>query len=360
MRVGHEPGRDAAPSRGSVVVTGAAGALGRRLCARLASDPTIDGVVALDREAVPAGDRPIDLLADDVKERVDGATTVVHLASAFGPAVDDPEIVAAADVEMARRVLDAAAAAGTAHVVILSSATVYGAWSTNPVPLTEDAPLRPDPGLAFAVQKAEIERLTAEWRDQHPGTAVTVLRPATPVADGQPGWLGRALRAAGEVRSPDDDPPVQFLHLDDLVAAIDLAIRERLDGVYNVAPDGWLKPTEFRELAGGTAKPRVPRWVVDRFTDLRWRLRLGAAPPPGVLAYARGAWVVANDKLRAAGWQPKVGNDEAYVGAVPAGPLATLSPRRRQEIALGASGALAAGLVAGTVALVRRARRRRT
>jgi nucleoside-diphosphate-sugar epimerase len=236
---------------------------------------------------------------------------------------------------------------------------VYGAWPTNPVPLTEEAPLRPDPGLAFAVQKAEIERLTSEWRDQHPGTTVTVLRPATPVADGQPGWLGRALRAAGEVRSPDDDPPVQFLHLDDLVTAIDLAARDRLDGVYNVAPDGWLTPTEFRELAGGSAKVRVPRWLVDRITDLRWRLRLGAAPPPGVLAYARGAWVVANDRLKAAGWEPTVGNDEAYVGAVPAGPLATLSPRRRQELALGATGALAAGVAVGAVALVRRARRRR-
>jgi len=363
MRVGQEPDRgepdNPGRQRGVIVVTGAAGALGRRLCARLASDPSVDAVIALDRDAVPAGDRPIDLLTDDVKERFDGARTVIHLASAFGPAVDDdPEIVAAADVEMARRVLDAAATTGAEHVVMLSSATVYGAWATNPVPLTEDAPLRPDPGLAFAVQKAEIERLTVEWRDQHPGVAVTVLRPATPVAEGHIGWLGRALRAAGEVRSPDDDPPAQFLHLDDLTSAIELASEQRLDGVFNVAPDGWLTPTEFRELAGGTAKVRVPRWVVDRLTDVRWRLRLGAAPPPGVLAYARGAWVVANDRLKAAGWEPVVGNDEAYVGAVPAGPLATLSPRRRQELALGASGALAAGAVAGSVALVRRARRR--
>ncbi len=152
---------------------------------------------------------------------------------------------------------------------------------------------------------------------------------------------------------------MQFLGLDDLVSAVDLAVRERLDGVFNVAPDGWLTPTEFRELAGGTAKLRVPRWVVDRLTDLRWRLRLGSAPPPGALAYARGAWVVANDRLKAAGWEPTVGNDEAYVGAVPAGPLATLSPRRRQEIALGAAGAVAVGAVVGVTLLVRRARRAR-
>jgi nucleoside-diphosphate-sugar epimerase len=159
------------------------------------------------------------------------------------------------------------------------------------------------------------------------------------------------------VRSPDDDPPVQFLLLDDLVAAIDIAARDHLDGVFNVSPDGWLTPTEFRELAGGTSKVRVPRWFVDRIHGLRWRLRLGAAPPPGALAYARGAWVVANDRLRATGWEPTIGSDEAYVAAFPAGPLATLSPRRRQELALGAAGVTTAGLVATTVALVRKARK---
>ena len=36
------------------------------------------------------------------------------------------------------------------HFVIVSSALVYGAWANNPVPLTEDAVLRPDVEFAFA------------------------------------------------------------------------------------------------------------------------------------------------------------------------------------------------------------------
>ena len=317
---------------------------------------------ALDREPVPAGDRPIDLLVDDVKARVDGAMTVIHLASAFGPAVDDdPEIMAAADVEMARRVLDAAAAAGTAHVVVLSSATVYGAWPNNPVPLTEEAPLRPDPGLAFAVQKAEIERLTSEWRDQHPGTTVTVLRPATPVADGQPGWLARALRAAGEVRSPDDDPPVQFLHLDDLVAAIDLAARERLDGVYNVAPDGWLTADRVPR-AGGRHRQACgcpAGWSTGSPTcgggcASAPRRRPGCSPTPA------GAWVVANDRLQGG----RLGAHRRQRRGLRGGRARRArSPRSARAAARSSRSAppasLAAGVAVGAVALVRRARRRR-
>jgi nucleoside-diphosphate-sugar epimerase len=40
--------------------------------------------------------------------------------------------------------LAAADASGAEHVVFVSSAMVYGAFANNPVPLTEEAVLRPD------------------------------------------------------------------------------------------------------------------------------------------------------------------------------------------------------------------------
>jgi hypothetical protein len=63
---------------------------------------------------------------------------------------------------------------------------------------------------------------------------------------------------------------------------------------------------------------------------------------------------VANDRLRAAGWVPGSTNEEAYVAAFRAGPWATLSPRRRQELSLGAAGAGIAGLALGAAVAVRR------
>jgi hypothetical protein len=76
------------------------------------------------------------------------------------------------------------------------------------------------------------------------------------------------------------------------------------------------------------------------------------------LPYTVHPWVVANDRLRSAGWTPENSNEETFVAGYPGGPLASLSSRRRQELALGVVGAVALGLVVAVVAVVRRARRR--
>lgn len=331
-------------------MTGASGALGRVVRSRLDADPEVGPVLALGDE--------VDLLTADLKPLLEGTHTLVHLASVFGPALDDdPAVERADDVTAAQRLLEAAGDAGVDHVVLLSSATVYGAWANNALPLTEDATLRPCPEMAFAVQRAEIERRLSEWRHDHPGTTAAVLRPAPLVGDDGPGgWLARALHEARRVADIEGDAPAQFVHLDDLAAAVALAAVARLDGARNVAPDGWLRGAEYTALDAGTPKVRVPRRVGDRLSRLRWKLRL-APTPPGLQPYARHPWVVANDALRADGWVQTRANDEAFVDGTPATALATLSPRRRQEIALGVSGGAIAAAVGGTAfALVRRAR----
>jgi hypothetical protein len=81
--------------------------------------------------------------------------------------------------------------------------------------------------------------------------------------------------------------------------------------------------------------------------------------PPGLVPYTMHSWVVANDRLKAAGWDPKHSNEETYVDATVPTPWSQLSPKRRQELALGATGAVAVAAAVGAVAVVRRLRRRR-
>lgn len=340
-----------------LVVTGAASPLGRRVATLLASRDDVDQVVAVDLRAPTAPGviaHQLDLATSDLSTAFAEADGVIHLASVFGPAIEGPELDDAVDVTMARRVLAAADKASVDRVVILSSATVYGPWANNAVPLTEDAPLRPHPDLAFAVQKAEVERLAAEWAADHPGSTVARLRPATIVASGAGGWLARALHAASGLPT-GEDTPAQYLHIDDLATAVVLAWAEGLDGPLNVAPDRWLTPTERRAL-DPVPKVRLPERAAVAVANWRWRLRL-APTPPGVLAYARHPWVVANDRLVAAGWSPGHSNEEAYVAGHDARAIEKVSPQRRQELALGALGAVAALGVAGGVAAVRRHRR---
>jgi nucleoside-diphosphate-sugar epimerase len=342
-----------------VVVTGAASPLGRRVATALVARDDVDEVVAVDlRPSDVAGVevRQLDLASGDLGPALAGADAVVHLASVFGPALDGPEVDDAVEVALARRILAAADKAAVEQVVLLSSATVYGPWANNAVPLTEEAPLRPHPDLAYAVQKAEIERLAADWSADHPGAAVARLRPATVVHEGEGGWLARALHAASGLPT-GEDTPAQYLHVDDLAAAVVATWAARLDGPVNVAPDGWLTPSERRAL-DPVPKVRLPEGAAVAVAAWRWRLRL-APTPPGVLAHTRHPWVVANDRLAATGWRASHSNEEAYVAGHAARAIETISPQKRQELALGVAGGVLAATVAGAVALVRRRRRRR-
>lgn len=346
---------------GTVVVTGAAAELGRRVCELAAADPAVAHVVAIDRRSLkrlpPGIERHVaDLTTADLKPLFEGASTVVHLAQADGPARGSTISSPTGEGAMAKRVLEAAAAVGVDHVVILSSATAYGAWANNPVPLTEDAPLRPNPDVALASEKAEAERAAAEWRDEHPGATVAILRPTVTVNAGGNGWLAQALSRSTALPVADEEPPAQFVDVADLATAVDLARRGRIDGPRNVAPDGWISGDTVRDLAGGAPRVRLPERLALRVAGLRWRW--GMTPtPPELLPYTVHPWVIANDRLKADGWEPESTNEEAYVGAHRAGRWATLSPRRKQELALGATAAAAVGLVVGIVALVRRRRR---
>jgi nucleoside-diphosphate-sugar epimerase len=343
-----------------VVVTGAAGFLGSRVAERLRRAG--HEVVAVDRGRPASADgapaEPIvrlDLAHAQLVDVFAGADAVVHLAGTFP--VDAVSLDgAAADLDLAVRVLEEAAAAGARHALILSTAMVYGAWPTNPVPITEDAPVRPNPGFAFAVRSAELERRALDWRAAHPKVGLAVLRPTVIVADNQPSRVARLLRQVGAIRT-DEDPPAQYLHIDDLVEAVVVATTAEVDGVLNVAADGWIHPEMLHALAWNRPRPRVSRWVLNAIAELRWRSGLAGAPP-GIVPYTVYPWVVANDRLRALGWHPSNTNEEAFVAAHEAGPLGMLNARRRQQLALGATGGVLAS-VAGTITwLVARRRRR--
>jgi nucleoside-diphosphate-sugar epimerase len=336
-----------------VVITGVDTPLGRRVARLVARDgqaevvglaggPVVDLTGEVDVRRVALG-------RDDVKPHLQHAAAVLHLAES----VPATPTASTDDVAVARRVLDAAGDAAVDHLVVLSSAVAYGAWANNPVPLTEDAPLRPNPGVPFAAERAEIERLTAEWRDQHPSATAAVLRPARSSGEGHHDWLVRALRPVATVPETTDEPPVQFVDLDDVASAVDLARTRRLSGAYNVAPEGWIPGDQVRSLIGVPPKVPLPDRVADRL--VRWGFRWGlGATPPELVPYTLHPWVVAGDRLRAEGWAPTSSNEEACVEAHEVGAWATLSPRRRQEIALGVAGVGLVGLVTGGVLAVRR------
>jgi nucleoside-diphosphate-sugar epimerase len=344
-----------------VALIGGGGDLGRRLAARLLAGG--HEVVAVDRQPSPqavAGVLPVvlDVATAPIEPALSGCDAVVHLEPVFAAdAVSRDE--SAALIGVAQRVLGAAAAAGVHHVVLLSTAMVYGAWPNNPIPLTEDAPVRPNPEFVFAVHHAELERRGSEWRDDGPDRVLSVLRPAAVVADERPSRVARLLRSVGTVRASEGDAPAQYVHIDDLAAAIVTVLEHRATGAFNVAPDGWIAPEALGALAYPGPRPLVPGWAAQAWARLRWRLGLAAAPP-GLVPFTIYPWVVANDRLRALGWRPADTNEEAFVIGHTPTPFDKLTSRRRQQLALGISGGVLASVVGGAVGTVLWRRRVRT
>lgn len=331
-----------------VVVTGSSWPLGRRVVESLSADPSI---VVHEARTVGGRARSVEVPTfDELGDvRID---VVVHLAPG------DHDALAArgrSAVVGTPELLELATRWSARHVVLLSSAMVYGAWPNNPVPLTEDDVLRPDFGFAFGRQLATVEQMVDDWRQAEPSRIATILRPVPAMSADGTSSLVRALAAGMGGRSGEDDVPAQFLHLDDLASAVVLSVASRLDGVFNVSPDGHVPGSRVRALSGLAPRLRLPDRIAETVAELRWRFQRGPIPP-GLRPYVRSPWLVSNGKLRAVGWEPRVSNDQTFVEGTDEKWWTILTPKRKQEIALGAMVAGALALIVGVVVAFRRRR----
>jgi nucleoside-diphosphate-sugar epimerase len=148
---------------------------------------------------------------------------------------------------------------------------------------------------------------------------------------------------------------VQVVHVDDAAAALALAVHGEVDGVANVAADGWLEDDAVRDLvgAGGAA---LPDDLARRVLRALWSSGLGDAPPE-LLPYLRHPWVLATDHIRAAGWRPEHSNESAILVS-PRLASPTVTPRRVAVATAALVGTAGVGI--GAARAVRRVRVRRT
>ncbi len=319
----------------TIAVTGVHSAVGRQLVRELTDHADVADIVAVNVRQL-----------DDLELSCD---VVVHLA---GEAAE--ERTASKTAMVTDQLLAAAERGGCDRVVLVSSATVYGAYADNPVPITESHTPRPGSDLSFVSAKWEAEQAVQRWTSEAADRTSTILRPAATLSERGVGWVARTLRRAVGLRPELIDPPTQFLHRDDLASALAVVATTPVEGVLNVAPDGWIGSDEFRELEEGIPV-RLPQNLSVRARELRGKAGWGNIPP-GIEPYVEHPWVIANDRLRAVGWEPTFSNQEAFVAGTPAPPW-SVSAQRRQEIALGVASAAVAGATAAVVGLARRASR---
>ncbi len=316
---------------GKLLITGISSALGARLSEEL---PGYEVISASPRNAI---------------EMCEGVDAIFHLSVESGPLV-------------LRKLLEAASSAQVKRFVAASSTAVYGAWPNNAVPLTEDAPLRPNPRFTYAIELAEQERVLAEWRSLGLAPYVAVLRYSLIVGTGMEGSFVSALGNVDWHRHEDTSRPVQFLHLDDALSATGFAVKEHMEGVFNVAPRDFIPESRARAIAGGPPRPGLPRRIAHIANDLTWRRRRFRSDFAAASDYFEHPWVVSSDRLRAAGWSPVFTSEEAIAAQTTPTLWNRLAPQQRRNLVNKsvASSVLASGLafVGGILFALSRKRRR--
>jgi UDP-glucose 4-epimerase len=242
-----------------VLVPGIAGRLGRMLAERLLARG--HDVIGIDRR--PFRDAPPGLevheldirkrAAEDVFRRV-RPEAVIHMATVTHLVVQSEDRYRI-NLGGTRAVFEHSAAYGVEHVVFVGRHTYYGAAADSPLFHLEDEPpmgLSSFPQLADLVA-ADLYAGSALWR--HPSFTTTVLRMVYTLGATGHGTLATFLRGARVPTILGYDPLFHFMHEEDVVSALVLALATRPRGVFNVAGP---QPVPLSVVIRATGRTPVP------------------------------------------------------------------------------------------------------
>ncbi|MEM7281281.1 MAG: NAD-dependent epimerase/dehydratase family protein [Pseudomonadota bacterium] len=240
-------------TEGVTLITGAGGALARRVV-KLLSDTTQMVGVEFRRNMRVTADLPVyqvdfhkrgfeDVFKDHTVD------TIIHLGR-FEAEESTPESRYNANVVGSQRLFDLAVKYKVSKVIVLSTFYVYGASPYNPALLNESAPLKASGLSKDLVDAVELANLSNIYLWKYPKLNMTILRPCHIVGPGVRNSMSLLLEQPVAPVLFGFSPMMQFIHIDDMARAITLAFKEKHRGVYNVAPEDWIAYQDALEAAG--------------------------------------------------------------------------------------------------------------
>jgi UDP-glucose 4-epimerase len=186
-------------------------------------------------------------------------------------------------------------------VVFKSSTHFYGCEQDDPAFFDETMDRPHPPRTPIERDIVEAEASLSEFAEKNPEKTVTKLRFANVLGpDVRTSHIGLfSLPAVPMILG--FDPRYQFVHEDDVVHALEHAVRQDVPGTFNVAGDGVLALSEVAGLLGKPYAPVLPPWGTGlAAAALR---RVGIRVPSEALNQLRFGRGVDNRRYKAAGFR---------------------------------------------------------
>lgn len=292
----------------TVLVTGAAGSLAKRVIARLHGKYH---VVAVDFRRKVETDADIPSYKVDMHKRgfedifrAHKIDAVIHIGRIFAHESSRQNRYNA-NVLGTKKLFELCRKYFVRQVIIHSTYYVYGASAYNPALLDEDAPLKASEVTMDLVDSVELESLANIYLWKNPELNITILRPCNVLGPGVRNSMSLLLSRSIAPVLMGFSPLMQFLHVDDMADAMVLAFEQNRPGIYNVAPDDWVAFQEAVKQCGCKRLPLFsvpPIWPKIISGVLNWN----AFFPPYLINYFKYPVIIEGKLFRETfHWKPK-------------------------------------------------------
>jgi UDP-glucose 4-epimerase len=253
-----------------------------------------------------------------IKETLVGCDTLIHLAFIVGCPYSMP-LAEAASINLGGtwNICRAAAEGGVRKLVVSSSIAAYSTLPDNPVPVTEDTPLRGLYTDFYYCQHKHANEIWLDWLQlAFPQIIISRLRPCIVMGPNQSAATSYIQPNKTHFTSPGANKiRLQLVHEDDLASAFYAMVQNDLPGAYNVVGD---EPDSMPNIAAaaGLQIVEISNEMLIQAVTSSWESGVSAFGPEWL---EEGTLMSSNAKLKATGkWAPRYTTTQAFIATVKA------------------------------------------